>query len=117
VTGQISGAAIRWREDIEATGDVLARFGDGMPALTRKEKIHYLACWPDESLLAATMSLVLDAADIPTFELPEHVRMRRRGELVFAFNYGAEDWTVPTGIRIVLGERTIRPYEVAVWRA
>ncbi|WP_430260264.1 beta-galactosidase [Neorhizobium sp. IRS_2294] len=117
VTGQISGAAIRWREDIEATGDVLARFGDGMPALTRKEKIHYLACWPDESLLAATMSLVLDAADIPTFELPEHVRMRRRGELVFAFNYGAEDWTVPTGIRIVLGERTLRPYEVAVWRA
>ncbi len=117
VTGEVTGAAIRWREDIEASGDVLARFGDGMPAFTRNGKIHYLACWPDEALLTATMALVLDAAGLAKFEVPDHVRLRRRGNLVFAFNYGETDWQIPAGMRIVLGESNLRPHEVTVWQA
>jgi beta-galactosidase len=116
VTGEVAGATIRWREDIEARGDVLARFGDGMPAFTRNGKIHYLACWPDEALLTAAMNLVLDAAGLAKFEVPDHVRLRRRGNFVFAFNYGEDDWQVPARMLIVLGERNLRPYDVAVWQ-
>ncbi|MCO5731415.1 beta-galactosidase [Rhizobium sp. SSA_523] len=116
VRGVVEGAAIRWREDVEAAGEVLARFEDGEPALTRKQDIFYLACWPDEMLLQAVMSLLAKEAGLSVMPVPEHVRLRRRGDLIFAFNYGPGDWTLPQGVEPILGERVLKPQAVALWR-
>ncbi|AYF04105.1 beta-galactosidase (plasmid) [Paracoccus yeei] len=117
VTGQISGKAIRWREYLETTAEVLARFADGTAALTRKNRIRYLACWPDEALLAAVMAEAADAAGLRTTPVPAHIRLRHRGDLCFAFNYGDQPWTLPKGAMPCLGGTEVAPRGLSVWRA
>ena len=50
--------------------------------------------------------------------LPETLRLRRRGNIRFAFNYGnaPADAPAPAAAGFVLGQRTIEPYDVAAWR-
>lgn len=117
VNGEVSGQGTRWREYLQTNASVLATFANGDAALTRKEDIFYLSCWPDEELLHKTMRLVADAAALPTMDVPDHIRLRRRGEWVFAFNYGDQDWQLPAMGNLVLGDRTMKPQDVAIWRA
>lgn len=116
VSGKVSGVAIRWREYLETTSDVLATFENGDPALTGSNGHHYLACWPDEALLASTLSLLAHKAGLETLDVPSHIRIRRRGTLIFAFNYGTEDWTIPVSGEFVLGSKVLKPQEIAIWR-
>jgi len=117
VSGDASGSAIRWREYLEAPDvKVLSSFAKGDPALTLNGRQAYLACWPDEILVASVMRLVTKAAGLATTPLPEAIRLRRRGDLTFAFNYGTEPWTAPNFGKLLLGEQTMRPQSVAVWR-
>ncbi len=116
VDGQVSGAAVRWVEQIETSSAVLARFEDGHPALTEKENVLYLACWPDTDLLAGVMSFAAKKAGVETRPLPDFIRLRRRGDLTFAFNYGTETWPLPEGVTPLLGERRLAPQSLAVWR-
>ena len=119
VRGAASGAAKRWRERIELTGpaEVDARFEDGDPALVRAGRWSYLACWPDALLLANVMRAIAARAGLAVETLPEGVRLRRRGDLTFAFNYGDEIYVAPApASRFVLGGRGVGPSEVAIWR-
>ena len=117
VTGAVSGTAIRWREYVEANGaKVLATFAKGDPALTRHGKHVYLACWPDEALLTAVIGRLADAAKLETVPLPDTIRLRRRGGLTFAFNYGNAPWTAPALGRLVLGAQVMPPQSVSIWR-
>ena len=116
VLGAVTGRALRWREYVEAEdGAVLARFAAGDPALTARGKRHYLACWPDEDLLHATLRLLVQKAGLSILSVPEAVRLRRRGDLTFVFNYGCETWTAPEG-DYRLGSRAVPPQGVAVFR-
>lgn len=116
VKGKARGKAIRWREHAEATGEVLARFENGDPALTAKANHHYLACWADERLLATTMALVVKRSGLETVQLPEHIRLRRRGNAVFAFNYGNKPWKAPNLGQLALGKNPVPPQGVAMWK-
>ena len=116
VSGAVSGGAIRWREYVETSASVLATFDNGDPALTEKGNVLYLACWADAGLLAEVLELATKKADVPTLRVPDTIRIRRRGDLVFAFNYGMEDWTLPEGADPVLGESVLKPQAVAAWR-
>jgi len=116
VKGKVSGKAIRWREHVEATGEVLARFENGDPALAAKANHHYLACWADEKLLAGTMALVVKRAGLETVKLPEHIRLRRRGPQIFAFNYGDKPWKAPNLGQLALGKNPVPPQGVAMWK-
>lgn len=62
------------------------------------------------------MAYLADAAGLVTERLPDHVRLRRRGELTFAFNYGEEAWEGPEA-EYVLGTRHIGPQSLAAWRS
>jgi len=120
VRGATSGAAKRWRERIELTGpaEIDARFEDGEPALVRAGRWSYLAGWPDALLLANVMRAIAARAGLAVETLPEGVRLRRRGDLTFAFNYGDEIYVAPApASRFVLGGRGVGPSEVAVWRS
>ncbi len=123
VQGALAGNAIRWREWVETDASVLARFADGTPAAFEADRRTYLACWPDAALLAAAMRYVLRAGGAETIELPTGVRLRRRGAMRFAFNYGEQPWTLPeqagseqAGRTFLIGGPTLAPQDIACWR-
>ncbi|MDF2781376.1 MAG: beta-galactosidase, partial [Geminicoccaceae bacterium] len=115
---QISGRAERWREWLATELPALASFADGTPALVQAGRRYYLACWADESLLAALLERVLTRdAGLQVVPLPPQVRLRRRGDLSFAFNYGPEPWQGPARADYLLGGPHLEPQEVACWRS
>ncbi len=114
--GALSGHAERWREVMETQADTLAAFDDGLPALVANGACFYLACWPDSAALAALMALVCRRAGLATIELPEAARLRRRGDLVFAFNYGDEPWPAPIAGDLLIGGADVAPRGFSAWR-
>ena len=116
VSGAISGAAERWIEHVEAAGETIATFADGRAALVVQGRVHYLAFWPDHAALASAIALVVGKSGLATIELPDAVRLRRRGNLVFAFNYGETPWQAPFRQTPFQGASAVEPRGHAVWR-
>lgn len=89
MTGEVDDAAERRREHIETDADVLALrrrlAGVGVPGATSLPGL-----WPDAEALSLLMRYLATDAGLETLALPESVRLRRRGDFVFAFNYGTE---------------------------
>jgi beta-galactosidase len=119
VTGEgLRGRAERWREWLRTGLPALARFADGSPALVHAGRRYYLACWPDAELLAGVLELLLvGEATLAVTRLPPHVRLRRRGDLTFAFNYGPDAWEGPATGRIVGAGPAVPAQDVGCWRA
>lgn len=113
-----------WREWVESDpqpGGVAtptATFEDGKGAVWQSGNRHYLAFWPTKEFLTNYLGKLAQAAGIQTQALPEGLRLRRRGNLTFAFNYTADPrpLNVPEGAELVLGNRVLEPYGVAVWK-
>ena len=119
VDGALSGSIERWREWIECSlGDVIASFPDGAPAILRCDRRFYVGGWPDATLRHAIMRVAAEAAGLPVLDLPEGVRLRRRGELTFGFNYGARTWRVPGTEQAewLIGSAEIAPQSLGCWR-
>jgi len=117
VTGAVAGCAERWRERVETSAAPIAVFADGQPALIARDNCVYVAFWPDENALAALMAMLCKKAGLATIKLPPEVRLRRRGELTFAFNYGDAAWRAPFSREPLLGEAEIPGRSFAVWRS
>ena len=115
VSGRVSGKVERWREHVETKAEIVARFDDGKPAVISAGRHAYVAGWPDRELLGSLMKWVASAAGLVTLDLPEAVRLRRRGDLTFAFNYGDASWQPPVRSGFLLGGPSVGPQDVAVW--
>jgi beta-galactosidase len=102
----------RWRERVETGTDVTETAG-----VFRKDNIRYLSHWPDADALAALLSDMAQEAGLATMPLPADLRIRRLGDLVFAFNYGPEPLTLDGAHDYLIGGATLAPADVAVWRA
>jgi beta-galactosidase len=114
-----SFASHSWRERLDiADADVLARYEDGSAALVRHGRVHYLATLADDAFLMAFFTSLCAEADIAVMPLAGALRLRRRGDLTFAINYGADSATAPApeGAVFVLGGRQIDPRDLAIWR-
>ena len=111
------GALVRWREQVEGAIEPTLRAGDGHGVLFKSGRYAYLAGWPDDTLLDRVMTEAARAAGLAVERLPEGLRLRRRGDLTFAFNYGPDEAVAPAppGAVFVLGERRLRRTEVAAW--
>ena len=116
------GALQSWVEEIapgETTETVLAR-EDGGHALLRDGGRLYLAGWPDEQLMRRVVELLLEQARLPVLNLPDGVRVRRRGSLRVVTNYGSDPIALDEiglpGTR-VLGDGTLRGHDVAILEA
>ncbi len=111
-------AVAHWRETISTELPVLASFADGAPAVVADGRCRYLAFWPSVAFLEAYLAAELRAMDLAPLDLPATVRLRRRGDLVLAFNYGPtpQPAPAPAGTSFLLGGATISPRDVAVWR-
>lgn len=109
----------RWRETIEVGScDVLATYEDGAPAAVRSGRSIYLATLTDDDFLKNLLVDLCAETNIAITPLPPTLRLRRRGDLSFAFNLSS-DWAAspaPQGAAFVIGGAEIEPYGVAVWR-
>ncbi len=120
VSGTLNGHATRWREWLETELPALATFEDGGAAVVADGRFIYAATWPEADLLHEILTkIALPKTTLAPLDLPDTIRLRRRGNLVFAFNYGSEDWTVPGADekRFRLGGATIAPQDLACWEA
>jgi beta-galactosidase len=61
------------------------------------------------------MAHVCKTAGLKLTALPEGVRLRRRGDLMFAVNYGETMWTAPFKGKRVLGSQRVGPQQVSCW--
>ncbi len=115
----LRGEARRWREWLLTDLPALARFADGTPALVGRDRRFYLGAWTDDDLLRAVFARLLEAAGVRATPVPEHVRLQRRGGLMFAFNFGDEPWDadVSDATRFHLGGRSVPPRGVSCWDA
>jgi len=68
-------------------------------------------------VLAPSLPIICRKAGLSTTELPAEVRLRRRGDLTFAFNYGETRWRAPFSDEPLLGEPEVIPRNFTVWRS
>ncbi len=119
VDGGLAGSVERWREWIEcAEGDTIAAFPDGSPAILRFGRRFYVGGWPDAALRDGIMRRAAGEAGLLALDLPDGIRLRRRGDLTFAFNYGVRTWTAPDDgeVEWLLGSADVGPRQLACWR-
>lgn len=118
--GNTPYASTAWRETIDP-GDcqVIGHYEDGTPAMVRHGKVRYLATLVDSDALLAIVQAIAAEAGIATTPLEGMLRIRRRGDLTFAINYGADpaEAPAPQGAVFLLGSRTVAPRDLSIWRA
>lgn len=62
------------------------------------------------------ISNLLSSAGVACTPLPHHVRLRCRGNLLFAFNYGPESWTAPCSEQALrLGQKVVPAHGLSIW--
>ena len=119
--GEHQGESRIWRDLVEVAGDttVVATFDDGHPAIVRHQRLHYLAGIFDEPLLRDYLASVAQEADLPVTRLADGVRISRRGDLTYVFNYGDAplDASPPPGARFVIGTVQVPPQGVSVFQS
>ncbi|WP_394690494.1 beta-galactosidase [Hoeflea sp.] len=108
-----------WREFLEAgpeTENILTT-EDGVPGLVAQGNRRYLGGWPDQGLLYDIIMRLSSRAGLGTKELRDGLRLRRHGDHVFAFNYGATAFDLSalgwTGAPL-LGDLVLEPSGVAI---
>lgn len=117
--GRELGSAGIWRDLIEPSGDteVLARFGDGHPAILRHGKVRYFAGSFAPALLLDQLETCAREAGLTVRRVDDGLRLRRRGKLQFAINHGPHSARVPApaGAHFVLGGEVVPAAGVAAW--
>lgn len=115
----VQGQAERWQEWLEPRdgAECVARFADDGAAVIRHGHVLYCGAWADEPFLSSLVRHALhDIAGLPIVELPAGIRLRRRGSLCFAFNYGDEPWSIPGSPALLFGSDPLAPQDVTCWR-
>jgi beta-galactosidase len=108
-----------WREWVESEQiKPSATFEDGKGAVWQSGNRHYLAFWPTKPFLTNYLGKLAQEAGLEVTPLPEGLRLRRRGNLTFAFNYTAQPrpLSLSQDTEFVLGGRTVEPYSVSAWK-
>ena len=112
----IKGYLSVWREQGQCSGTSDGKGVDGMPVLTTGNKGSYLCGWPDENLLKAIMREQMQSVGIETVSLPEYLRVRQRGNLLFFTNYGKQKISIPKDYQgeFLLGQRELAQADLAI---
>jgi beta-galactosidase len=115
-------AVTHWLEHIDSPLMPLAKTAQGHGVWYQNATCDYLACWPDDALLDDVLSRRCAALGIEAFDLPEGLRMRRRGGVVFTINYEnapvdlADFVKGAAGLTYLIGGQHLGPAGVAAWR-
>jgi beta-galactosidase len=112
----------RWLEHIETDlpADITTEAGHGL--MFSQDNIAYLACWPCALMLRDIIAEQARKVGLATVDLPEGLRLRRRGDLQFAINYAPDaidlSAVFPDAATFDyhLGAATLPPAGIAAWR-
>ena len=103
-----------WRERLEGPATTVAQFDDGDPAVTEQDGWCYIACWPTRELLE---QLIMRHLPDPPEPLPEGLRLRRRGQLIFATYRGDGEIELPEDLgEPMIGDAVMRRGDVTILR-
>ncbi len=110
-----------WREILMLGAGVepVLETKSGEVALARRDRVFYLAGWPDATLLDEVLMRVLDLAGVEWLKLPADIRARDNGEMCYVFNYGPEpiDISALVGdVPLLLGDENLASCGVAAFR-
>ncbi len=118
VTG--GGAVVHWLEHVSGDADTLAETQSGQPVWCRAGRVHHLAGWPDTVLMSRLVRALSAAARLVPEDLPDGLRLARRGALVFAINYAPETVSLEALVHdpdaLLVGQMDLPPAGVAIWR-
>jgi beta-galactosidase len=112
----------KWLEHIETELTPLARTSAGLGLWYRNGRIQYLGAWPGREMIDAAIDSAATKAGLACLNLPEEIRVRKRGGIAFAINYGPEPVDLSSCIPgmatadLILGDRLLPPAGVAAWR-
>jgi beta-galactosidase len=114
-----AGAVINWLEHVETSLVPRLSTTEGKGVWFQSGRFHYLAGWPDEALLLEIMSALAAEGGLPVDRVPDGLRLRRHGDVQFAFNYAPTETDitglVPGGTSLLLGGLKLPPAGVAAW--
>lgn len=115
--GQVWPSGV-WKEWLESNLTPVATFSDGRGAIYQHHNRHYLAFWPGQDFLQSYLGSLAKDLDLPVRPVSEGVRIRRRGDWVFAFNYTGKPQPAPApaGARFVVGGFTLEAYNFCIWK-
>ncbi|MEM7767609.1 MAG: beta-galactosidase [Pseudomonadota bacterium] len=110
-----------WLDHVEARTRPLARTDAGQGLVYEAGRYTYVATVPDGPTLDRLVEHVCSAAGVALVDLPEGVRMRRRGAYVFVVNYASERRLIPAklvpeGAEMIIGSAAQDPGGLTVWR-
>lgn len=106
-----------WKEWIETELEPEAVWMEGGAALVRNDNYYYLGFWPSEAFLSEFFEHLASEVGLNPMRLPAGIRFRRRGNLMFAFNFTDKVYKIPIppGAKFVIGTQELKPYDIAVW--
>ncbi len=112
----IKGKLHVWREQGDSSGVSEGRSEDGFPVITSGNQGSYLCGWPDETLLSSIMKDQMTTAGLKPITLPEYLRVRQRGDLLFFTNYGKKNVVIPDTFQgeILLGSKNMKQADVTI---
>lgn len=110
-------AVTRWLEYVESELEPLYRLENGRGLGYAKGSTTYINAWPDTLLLEAFVARALRAKGHKPLHLPKGMRVRRRGDLAFVFNYGPETLDLNGLIEgtLIRGDTQLAPAGVAIF--
>lgn len=105
-----------WIEHVSTDLTPSARTGDGRGVLYSAGNCHYIAAVTDVEFLVRVVEKVCRSKGIPVHLLNGGLRIRRRGYLTFAFNFGPHVAELPDeATTLIVGPRSLRPADLAIW--
>jgi beta-galactosidase len=114
-----SGTVTTWLEHIESCLEARLSTPGGKGVWFHSKRYHYLAGWPDPALLLEILGALAAECGLSPRSLPQGLRLRRHGNVQFAFNYGPGEaditGLVPEDTVLLLGDTHVAPAGVAAW--
>lgn len=116
IAGADKLVATRWRERVTSELTPVAQFQDGWGFHYRNGRWHYVNAQLDQQSCNGFMQARLSEAGVPTTQCQNGLRLRRRGRLLFATNYGPERAELPSRGRLLIGSHQLGVADCAVLR-
>lgn len=106
-----------WLEHIDTDLEAKAATADGTGVYFAAGACHYVGAVTSPDFLRQIILELCRRAGIDMSPVAGGLRLRRRGNLVFAFNYGPDSAALPAGAgKLLLGSAPLARGEIAVWR-
>ncbi|GAB5459111.1 MAG: beta-galactosidase [Henriciella sp.] len=110
-----------WLDHVSSALEPTVKTDTGAGLYYRHGRVSYLTTVPKTGFLDTLLSRLLEQAGLTSIPLPDGVRIRSAGEIVFAFNYNATSVSLPEGLcppdgLFVLGGKDMPPAGVTAWK-